>query len=48
MNADEKNLAQSIVEALNILPNEEQKFILGYAEGVRSTYAALHSAQPSE
>ncbi len=48
MNEDEKSLVQSIVEAANILPDNEQKYILGYAEGARSMYAALQSTRTDE
>ena len=34
MGAEEKKIAQSITEAVSMLPEEKREYILGYAEGV--------------
>lgn len=34
MSAEEKKIVQRIAEAASILPDDERKYILGYAEGV--------------
>lgn len=34
MGADEKKLAQAILAAVAILPEDKREYILGYAEGV--------------
>ncbi len=34
MSTEEKEIVQRIAEAASILPDDERKYILGYAEGV--------------
>lgn len=34
MSAEEKQIVQTIVEAVNNLPEEKREYLLGYAEGV--------------
>lgn len=34
MSAEEKKIAQNIIDAVNVLPDEKREYILGFAEGV--------------
>lgn len=43
MSADEKKLVESIASAVSLLPVNDQKFIVGYAEGVRDMAKAVQN-----
>lgn len=45
MSAEEKDMLQRIVDGLNVLPEPEQKYILGFAEGA---LAAVKRPQDAE
>lgn len=44
MNRKEKEKGRSVLEALNLLPEEKREFILGYAEGVITMSQRVHSS----
>lgn len=46
MGAEEKKIAQSITEAVSVLPEEKREYILGYAEGVIAMADRLRCGDP--
>ncbi|MBD5151289.1 MAG: hypothetical protein HDT16_02065 [Oscillibacter sp.] len=45
MSTEEKKIVQSIAEAVSVLPEEKQEYILGYAEGVLAMAGQMREDQ---